>query len=162
MDRADWEAVEAAARASALRLMAGLLSQRLEADHADYVGAAVPCACGQEARYRGRLAKTFTLSVGPVTFDRACSHCAACQKGFCPRDRALQLEGTKLSPAVRRRTGLAAAGQSLAATSELLYELAGLRVPTKRVERTAKALRHAIAEDERTVVEPEPRTAPTV
>ena len=162
MDRADGEAVEAAAHASALRLMAGLLSQRLEADHSDYAGSAVPCACGQEARYRGRVAKTFTLSVGPVTFDRAYYHCAACKKGFCPRDRALQMEGTQLSPAVQRMTGLAAAQQSFAATSELLYELAGLRVPTKQVERAARALGHAIAEDEQTVVEPEPRTAPTV
>ena len=41
-------------------------------------------------------------------------------------------------------------------------ELAGLRVETKQVERTAEALGREVAADERRVVEPAPGGAPTM
>jgi hypothetical protein len=51
---------------------------------------------------------------------------------------------------------------SFAEGSELMQELAGVPVDPKQVERTAEALGREIARDERTVVEPEPPTAPTM
>ena len=72
-------------------------------------------------------------------------HCQACGKGFHPRDRALGLEGGSLSPAVLRMTGSVAALASFAEASELLAELAGVRVEARQVERCAEAPGREIA-----------------
>ena len=131
-------------------MAARLLAQHLNADTSDAAGPWLPCpGCGGPARYAGRHAKTFTTALGPLSLTRAYYHCATCAQGFCPRDRALGVDGGSLSPAVTRLVGTAAALVSFAESSELLGALAGLPVPTKQVERTAEALGREMAEDER-------------
>ena len=122
----------------------------------------MPCVCGKPARYAGRRPKTFQSALGELTLDRAYYHCEGCEAGFCPRDRALGLEGASLSPAITRMVGLAAAMVSFAEGSELMGELAGVRVDAKQVERTAEALGREIAQDERQVVDPSPPSASTM
>ena len=142
--------MEVACRRQALALAARLLAQHLNADTSDDAGPWLPCSrCGGLARYAGRPAKTFTTALGPLPLTRAYYHCAACAQGFCPRDRALGLEATALSPAVTRMVGTAAALVSFAESSELLGALAGLPVTAKQVERTAEALGFEMAADER-------------
>ena len=126
---------------------------RLNADTSDQVGPSRACACGQPARYAGRRAKTFASVLGPLTLERAYYHCAACDAGFCPRDRALGLVDTSLSPGVLRMVGLVGAMVSFEEGHELLRELAGVDVATKHVERAAEDLGREIAEDEQHVVE---------
>jgi len=163
-DTLDFEAVEVAVRRHALRLAARVVAQRLNADTSDHAGATRPCACGQLARYAGRRPKRFVTVLGPLTLERAYYHCAACDAGVCPRDHALGLEGTSLSPAVTRLVGVVGALVSFQEGSELLRELAGVEVTPKHVERAAEALGREIAEDERRVVEPVPpaEVAPTL
>ena len=145
----DFEALEVALRRQALHLAARLLAQHLNADTSDYTGPWLPCPrCGGPARYAGRPAKTFITALGPLALTRAYYHCAPCDRGFCPRDRALGLDGVSLSPAVTRMVGTAAAMVSFAEGSELLGALAGLPVNAKQVERTAEALGREIAADE--------------
>ena len=120
------------------------------------------CACGRKARYAGRRPKTFLSVLGPLRLERACYHCDACRTGICPRDRALGLEGTSLSPATTRMVGAAAAEVSFDKAGELVGACAGVRVETKQVERTAEALGRRVAADERTVTEPAPAPAPTM
>ena len=81
---------------------------------------------------------------------------------ICPRDRALGLHATSLSPGVLRMVGLAASDFSFAAASGLLWELAAVRVETKQVERAAEALGREVAADERDVAETVPSPAPTL
>ena len=100
--------------------------------------------------------------LGALTLERAYYHCDTCQAGVCPRDRALGLDDTSLSPATTRMVGLTAASVSFAEASELLRELAGVAVDTKQVERTAEALGREVADDERVVAESEPGAAPTM
>ena len=147
-----------------MQVAARAIEQRLNADHSDHVGAFLRCHCGQPARYAGRRRKTFETALGPMTLERAYYHCQACEGGFCPRDQALGLVDTSLSPAVMRMVGQAAAMVSFTESSELLHDLAGVDVDAKQVERTAEALGREIAEDERCVVEsPEPTAvAPTM
>lgn len=145
----------------ALRVMGKAVAQRLNADHSDETGPVV-CACGAETRYAGRRPKTFTTVVGPLTLERAWYHCDRCGHGFAPRDRALGLDRSSLSPAVLRMTGLVAAHVSFAESSNLLKELAGLDIEPKLVERQAEALGREIAADERQVIEPEPLKARTL
>ena len=162
-DRLDFEAVETAARRRALSVAARAVEQRLNADTSDYVGPRRPCpGCGRAARYAGRRDKTFTTALGEMTLSRAYYDCGECKAGFCPRDAALGLEDTSLSPAVTRMTGKTAAMVSFEESRELLDELAGVQVPTKHVERAAEALGREIADDERSVVEPAPPSAPTM
>jgi len=147
--------VETAARRQALRLAARALEQRLNADVSDYAGPELACACGHSARHVGRRAKSFVSVLGPLRLERAYYHCAVCGRGFCPRDRALGLEGGSLSPAVTRMTAAVGALVSFQEGSDLLQELAGVPVEAKQVERTAEALGEEVLEDEQGRVEPE-------
>ena len=141
-------------RREALRIAAIAIAQRFNADHSDGAEATLACACGHVARRVGRREKTFLSALGELSLSRAYYHCATCNKGSCPRDRALGLEATSLSPAVTRMVGLVASMNSFKESSELMRELAGVRVDAKQVERTAEGLGVEIAEDERRFVEP--------
>ena len=153
-DEWDLEAIETAARRMAMRVAARVVEQRLNADTSDHAGPMLPCACGQSARYAGRHGKNFESVLGPLRLERAYYHCELCEAGFCPRDRALGLQGGSLSPGVLRMAGLVDAMVSFEEGHELLHELAGVDVPTKHVERAAEALGREVAEDEKLVVEP--------
>ena len=163
-DRIDFEAAETAVRRSALQLAARAVEQRLDADLSDGCGPFRPCPrCGRPARYRGRRPKTFETVLGPLTLQRAYYHCPPCGTGCFPRDAALGLAGSSLSPAVLRMTGSTAALASFAESSDLLAELAGVRVDAKQVERCAEALGREIAAAERGGAFPsEPPSAPTM
>jgi hypothetical protein len=158
----DFEAVEIAARRAALRLVARAVEGRLNADLTDHAGPTVPCACGGAAVYAGRRPKTVTTVVGPVRLERAYYACATCHQGVAPRDRALGLQDTSLSPAVTRMIGRTAALVSFVESRDLLQDLAGLAVDPKQVERTAEALGREIAADEQAVVVPTAPDASTV
>ena len=162
LDGFDFEAVETAPRQMALRVAGQAVAQRLNADRSDEQGPRLLCGCGAEARYAGRRPRTVITALGPMTIERAWYHCERCAEGFAPRDRALGLDHSSLSPAALRMTGLIAARVSFAESSELLQELAGLAIEPKLVERQAEALGRAIAEDERQVIEPEPSDAHTL
>ncbi len=160
VDGWDFEAIETAARREALRVAARAVEQRLNADTSDHVGPTAPCACGQPAQYAGRREKTYESVLGALTLSRAYYHCARCQAGFCPRDRALGLQDGSLSPGVLRMVGQVGALVSFEEGHALLTALAGVHVPTKHVERAAEALGREVAEDERRVVEPPPADEP--
>ena len=158
----DFQAFETEARRVALQLMGQAVARKLNADHCDEQGSHLPCKCGAEARLAGRRPKTFTTALGPLTLERAWYHCERCHHGFSPRDRALGMEHTFVSPAALRMMGIAAARTSFAGASALLRELAGLTLAPKTVERHAEALGREVATDESRVIEPEPCDAPTV
>jgi hypothetical protein len=141
--------VETAARRGALAVAARAVARRINADHTDHAGPTLPCQCGNPAHYAGRKEKTILTVLGALQLERAYYHCNACRSGFCPRDRALGVDGASLSPAVTRMVGTVAALVSFAEGSDLLGALAGLPVNAKQVERTAEALGGEIAEDER-------------
>jgi len=141
-------------RNRALRLAARVTEHRLNADLSDHAGPWLPCHCGQLARYVDRRGKQFQSVLGELNLERAYYHCTACQKGFCPRDRALGMAGTRLSPAVLRMIGAVGALVSFQEGSALLDELAGLKVDAKQVERSAEALGAEVALDERRDLEP--------
>jgi hypothetical protein len=163
-DSLDFEAVEMAARRHALRIAATILEHHLNTDHSDYCGPQQPCACGQSARFAGRRTKRFTSVLGPLQLERAYYHCAHCGGGYCPRDEALGLVGSVLSPGVVRMVGLVGARVSFEEGDALLRGLAGVEVGSKQVERSAKELGDAIDRDERHhVVLPErQQIAPTM
>jgi hypothetical protein len=137
-----------------LRVVARTIEARFNADHSDKSAATIPCDCGEMARYVDRRPKTFKSALGDLALVRAYFHCDACKSGFCPRDRALGLEGGSLTPRVLRMVGHVGAMVSFEEGHDLLQELADVDVPTKQVEREAERLGREIADDERCVVEP--------
>lgn len=152
----DFEAVETALRRQALEWTGRLLAAHLNADPGDYEGPHRPCPfCGTSARYVDRRSKEFSTVLGVLELERAYYCCPRCHQGHCPRDAALGLEGSPLSPGVRRMTGTVASRVSFEEGSGLLRDLAGVHVHPKQVERTAEALGALVAEDERQQVEPE-------
>ena len=106
------------------------MAQRFNADDSDHSGSTTACACGRTARFAGRRPKTFITLLGPLTLQRAYYHCDDCRRGSCPRDHALSLQNTSLSPAITRLVGLTAAELSFAKASELFAALAGVEVET--------------------------------
>jgi hypothetical protein len=154
VEELDLEAVETALRRRALRVAARVLEERLNADHSDQSGPARPCACGQKARYVGRRAKRFQSVLGELNLERAYYYCPVCGRGCCPRDQALGLEGTSLSPGVQRMVASVGAAVSFEEGSTLLRELADVEVNTKQVERVAEELGAEIAEQEQHTTEP--------
>jgi hypothetical protein len=151
---ADFEAVETALRRRVMAVAARLLAQRLNADLSDHTGPAIGCPCGGEARYAGRRDKRFHTVLGVVELSRAYYYCASCQSGSCPRDRALGMDATSLSPALVRMVGAVGAAASFQEGSALLRELAGVELDAKRVERAAEKLGAEIAMDERAFARP--------
>jgi hypothetical protein len=162
----DFEAIEVAVRRRVLGLAARAIERLLNADTSDHVGPALPCrSCAAEARYAGRHSKTIASVLGELRLERAYYHCAPCERGYCPRDLDLGIEGGSLSPGVVRMIGAVGALGSFAEGSQLLWELAGVQVDAKGVERTAEALGAEIDRDERSVVEAPARAeeiAPTL
>lgn len=141
--------METRLRQHALELAARAVQRRFDEDRSDHCGPRRPCPCGQTAHYAGRRAKTFETVLGALTLQRAYYHCPHCRHGFFPRDQALGMARTDLSPGVTRMTGTAAALVSFAQASSLLDELAGVRVGCKHVQRTAEALGRELAALER-------------
>jgi len=101
VDGLDFEAIETAARHRALAIAARAVEQRFNADPSDHRSPTLACGCGRPARYAGRRPKTFQSALGELTLDRAYYHCDACDAGFCPRDRALGVQNSSLSPPSR-------------------------------------------------------------
>ena len=163
-DHLDFEAVEMAVRRQALQLAGQAVQRRLNADRSDHSGPRRKCACGGQASYRGRFAKTFRSVLGPLTLRRAYYRCADCGTGCFPRDEALGLVQGSLSPAVLRMAGAAAALVSFAQASWLLDELAHLSLSAKSVERVAETLGEdiSVAESGVAAFPSEPPSAPTM
>ena len=149
VERLDFEAVEGALRRKALRWTARLVEARFNADPSDYQGSHLACSCEACARYVGRREKSFQTLLGPLRLERAYYVCPGCRRGWAPRDHALGLADSRLSPGMMRMVGIVGSMVSFEEGAKLLDDLVGVQVCAKQVERTSKALGHEIAQDER-------------
>jgi len=109
---------------------------------------AIPCACGQRARYRELRSKRLLTAVGAVEVSRPYYLCADCHQGQFPADLELDIAHTGFSPGVRRMQALVGQDASFDHGREQLQRLAGLDLTTKSVERSAEAIGADIARQE--------------
>lgn len=130
--------MELAIREAMTQLGASLLGRLLNADPG-HRGPWVDCGAGHQARFVGYRDKTVDTVLGPVRLRRAYYHCRTCRQGHCPRDGELDVAGVSLSPGLASMLARAAAVEPFAAAADLLRELAGIELHTKRVERSAEA-----------------------
>ena len=133
----DLEAVELAVRTAMMRLGGSLLGRLLAAD-AGHRGQRIDCGAGHLAEFVAYRTRTIETVLGPVAVRRAYYHCASCGRGIVPRDDELGVAGVSLSPGLRKMTARAAAAVPFATAADLLAELAGIRLPAKRIERSAE------------------------
>jgi hypothetical protein len=117
-----------------------ILEWLLNADGGDYRGRTLACAQGHAYEFVEYRDKELVTVVGPVSVRRAYYFDKDCGRGYCPKDRALDMEGTSYSVGVRRMMSKVGAYRPFALGQEDLEDLAGIRVSAKGVERVSEGV----------------------
>ena len=146
--RLDLEATEMALRAALHRAGAAALRELLRFPPPRADQRAIPCACGEQARYHEQRARPVLTALGPVPVTRPYYRCPHCHVGQFPADRELDIQDTEFSPGVRRMQAMVGQEVPFNRGREQLKVLAGLEVTAKSVERTAEAVGADIAQRE--------------
>lgn len=115
-----------------------MLEMFVNADGGDYRGRTIPCEKGHQYEFIEFRDKKLLTVLGPVMVKRAYYYDRACGSGYCPKDRALDIEGTSYSSGVRRMMGKVGAYRPFGLGHEDLRELADIRVNAKEVERVSQ------------------------
>ena len=105
----------------------------------------LPCACGQQARYRDLRSKPLLTAVGKVEVSRPYYLCPHCHAGQFPADVELDIANTEISPGVRRMQAVVGQQGPFDHGRLQMKLLADLEVTTKSVERTSEAIGKNIA-----------------
>ncbi len=123
-----------------------MLELLINADGGDYRGTTIPCEKGHACEFEGYRTKTLLTVLGPVPVERAYYSDKECNTGLFPKDQALDIEGTSYTPGVRRMMSKVGSYRPFDPGHEDLYELAGLRVTAKEVERVSERVGQQVAE----------------
>jgi len=115
-----------------------LLEMFVNADGGDYRGRTIPCEKDHQYEFMEYRDKNLLTVLGSVTVKRAYYYDRECRRGYCPKDRSLDIEGTSYSSGVRRMMSKVGAYRSFGLGHEDLYELADVRVSAKEVERISQ------------------------
>ena len=134
----DMESIEMSIRASVHGIGGIVLEKLINRDGGDYRGRTIPCEKGHAYEFVEYREKEVLTVLGPVAVNRAYYYDKECKTGCCPKDRALDIEGTSYSPGVRRMMSRVGASRPFGLGHEDLYELAGIRVNAKEVERVSQ------------------------
>jgi hypothetical protein len=145
----DLEAVEMAMRAAMHHAGAVALSQLLRGNPPGPDEREIACPCGRKAHYREMRPRRVLTAVGEIEFQRAWYLCQQCHHGQFPADAVFDIDGTDLSPGVRRMMAMVGSEAPFDQGRRQMELLAGLEVTTKAVERTAEAIGGDIAGGER-------------
>lgn len=125
-------------------LGASLLEDLLGMD-AGHRGPRVDCGASHHAEFVSYRTKTLDTVLGPIDYRRAYYHCADCADGVVPRDDELGVAHASLTPGLAAMVDRVGAAVPFAKGRDLLAELAGIELSTKRVERCAEADGKAVA-----------------
>jgi hypothetical protein len=117
-----------------------MLEMLVNADGGGYCGMTIPCGKGHQYEFVGYRDKEVLTALGSMTVKRAYYYDPGCRGGYCPKDRTLDIEGTSYSSGVRRMMGKVGAYRPFGLGHEDLYELAGIRVSAKEVERISQVV----------------------
>lgn len=123
-----------------------MLEALINADGGDYRGRIMSCGKGHSCEFEGYRSKTLLTVLGLVSVKRAYYSDKECNAGFCPKDRSLDIEGTSYSAGVRRMISKVGSYRPFDPGHEDLYELAGIRVTAKEVERVSERVGQQVAE----------------
>ncbi len=121
-------------------LLAGLLA--LDGGHR---GQRVDCGKGHQATFVSYRGKTLDTVLGRIEYRRAYYYCADCASGVVPRDEELEVTHASLTRGLAAMVDRVGAAVAFGEGRDLLAELAGIELSTKRVERCAEADGKAVA-----------------
>ena len=136
----DLEACEMGLRDQMHRVGALVLEQLLNADGKGYQGSRRTCPQGHTAVFVKHRSKQVLTVLGPIEVQRAYYHCPRCRAGMIPKDEALDIVGSSVSPGVRRMMSRVGSKESFQDGCRDLQELASLTVTAKQVERVSEQL----------------------
>lgn len=125
-------------------LGASLLEDLLGMD-SGHRGPRVDCGSGHLAEFVSYRTKTLDTVLGPIEYRRAYYSCGDCSSGVVPRDEELGVAHASLTPGLAAMADRVGAAVPFAKGRDLLAELAGIELCTKRVERCAEADGKALA-----------------
>ncbi len=120
------------------RIGRSVLGMLVNADGGGYQGRTIHCGEGHRYEFIDYRDKELLTVLGPVAVKRAYYYDQESHAGFCPKDRALDIEGTSYSSGVRRMMSKVGAYRPFGLGHEDLYELADIRVSAKEVERISQ------------------------
>lgn len=132
------EALELQVRASMHETGSILLGEILNADGGGHKGRYISEDDGYVYEFVDYRDKDVLTALGRVKVKRAYYYDNISGKGVCPKDKALDIEGTSYSPGVRRMMSKVGAYRPFGLGQEDLHELAGIRVNAKEVERVSE------------------------
>lgn len=124
------------------RVGCSLLEKLINADGGGYRGRTISCEKEHYYEFVEYRDKELLTVLGPVVVKRAYYYDQGCQAGWCPKDHALDIEGTSYSSGVRRMISKVGAYRPFGLGHEDLYDLAGIRVSAKEVERISQMVGH--------------------
>jgi hypothetical protein len=122
----------------------GILSTLINADGGRYQGGIIRSGDGHCYEFLGYRDKEILTVLGPVIVQRAYYYDRESNRGFCPKDQALDIERTSYSAGVRRLIGKVGAYRPFGLGHQDLYELADIRVSAKEVERVSEMVGHQV------------------
>ena len=145
----DPEAIEMAVRSAMHQAGAAALTEPLPFATPAADQRAIPCSCGQTARYQELRTKGILNAVGKVEISRPYYLCSHCHNGQFPADVELDLDHKDLSPGVRRMQAVVGHQDPFDRGRRQMKVLADLEVTSKSVERTAEVIGADIAAREK-------------
>jgi len=139
-DHDDLESLEMCIRSSMHNIGSIMLEKLLNADGGDYRGVSIPCDNGHAYEFVEYRNKDVLTVLGEVKVIRAYYYDRECGRGICPKDEALDIEGTSFSPGVRRIMGRAGAYRAFGLGHDDIKEMAGISVTAKEIERACNKI----------------------
>jgi hypothetical protein len=139
-DRTDLESLEMNIRSSMHNIGSIMLEEIVNADGGGYKGRVISSERGEHFEFIGYRDKEVLTVLGQVKIHRAYYHDKVSKTGYCPKDRALDIEGTRFSPGVRRIMGRVGAYRPFGLGREDIACMAGIDINTKEIERTSRQL----------------------
>ncbi len=116
------------------------LEEIINADGGDYKGRRISKDNGPVYKFMDYRNKNVLTVLGLVKINRAYYYDSEGGKGFCPKDEALDIEGTSFSPGVRRIMGRVGAYRAFRLGQEDIKEMVGIDITAKEIERISHEL----------------------
>jgi hypothetical protein len=134
----DLEAYEMRIRSRMHAIGGRMLEAVINSDGGDYRGRRIEADTGQCYEFIEYREKKLLTVLGPIRLKRAYYYDRQAQRGWCPKDSLLDIVGSSYSCGVRRMMSKVGAYRSFGLGQQDLYELAGIRVSAKEVERVSE------------------------
>jgi hypothetical protein len=125
-------------RSSMHHVGCGMLEKLVNADGGGWQGSLMTDEEGCTYEFIDYREKELLTVLGTMGVKRAYYYDKESHWGFCPKDRALDIEGTSYSSGVRRMASKVGAWRPFGVGQDDLYDLADIRVDAKAIERISQ------------------------